>query len=55
MAGAGGQMTIIIPSHNLVVVKLGHYKGADSGRTALKNALKILMEAVPESGNIGSL
>jgi len=51
MAGAGGQYTIIIPSHNLVVVKLSHYKGGESGGTALNNALKILMEAVPESGS----
>lgn len=49
MAGAGGQITIIIPSHDLVVVKMSHYKGGDRGRTALKNALKILMDAVPES------
>ena len=55
MAGAGGQMTIIIPSHDLVVVKLSHYKGEEAGRTALRNSLKILMEAVPESGTIGSV
>lgn len=47
MAGAGGQYTIIIPTHDLVVVKLSHYKGAEPGKAALDNALKILMEAVP--------
>jgi len=49
MAGAGHQMTIMIPSHDLVVVRLGHYKGAPVGSKALKNALALLMEAVPES------
>ena len=49
MAGAGGQSTIIVPSHNLVVVRLGHYKGAASAREGLNNALILLMEAVPES------
>ncbi len=49
MAGAGGQNTIIIPSHDLVVVRLGHYTGAGPGRSALGNALSLLMEAVPES------
>ena len=47
MAGAGGQMTIIIPSHDIVVVRLGHYKGASEGQMALGNALALLMEAVP--------
>jgi len=48
MAGAGGQYTIIIPSHDLVVVKMSHYKGGGPGKTALENALRILLEAVPE-------
>lgn len=48
MAGAGGQTTLIIPSHDLVVVRLGHYKGSTVGSTAFKNALALLMEAVPE-------
>ena len=49
MAGAGNQKTIIIPSHDLVVVRLGHYKGSSPGNEGLKNALTLLMEAVPES------
>jgi hypothetical protein len=47
MAGAGGQTTLIIPSHDLVVVRLGHYKGATPGEAALKHTLALLLEAVP--------
>ena len=49
MAGAGGQTTLIIPSHGLVVVRQGHYRGARAGGRALRNALALLMEAVPAS------
>ena len=49
MAGAGGQTTLIIPSHDLVVVRQGHYSGARAGGRALRNALALLMEAVPPS------
>jgi CubicO group peptidase (beta-lactamase class C family) len=47
MAGAGGQTVLIIPSHGLVVVRIGHYKGARPGTEAFRKALAILMEAVP--------
>ncbi|MCG6956354.1 MAG: beta-lactamase family protein [Gemmatimonadetes bacterium] len=46
-AGAGGQNTIMIPSHHLVVVRLGKYKGARAGGRALRRGLEMLMETVP--------
>jgi len=49
MQGAGGQSATIIPSHDLVVVRLGHYKGSRAGAEGLRNAFALLMEAVPES------
>ena len=50
MQGAGGQITMIIPSHDLVVVRLGHFKGATPGNEGLKKALALLMQAVPKHG-----
>ena len=47
MAGAGGQTTLIIPSHDLVVVRLGHFKGNTAGSSGFNKALTLLMEAVP--------
>ena len=43
----GGETTMIVPSHDLVVVRLGHYKGEATGTVAFQNALTLLMQAVP--------
>ena len=50
MAGAGGQNVFIVPSHDLVIVRLGHYKGSTAGSSGLKHALSLLMQAVPAHG-----
>jgi hypothetical protein len=47
MSGVGGQSVLIVPSHQLAVVRLGHYKGAAAGGRALRKAVGILMEAIP--------
>jgi CubicO group peptidase (beta-lactamase class C family) len=49
MAGAGGQTVLIIPSHGLVVVRIGHYKGEKPGTEAFRRSLALLMDAIPES------
>jgi CubicO group peptidase (beta-lactamase class C family) len=45
--GAGGQRTIIIPTHDLVVVRMGHMRGDRAGMRALNAALAELIAAVP--------
>ena len=55
MAGAGGQFTILVPSHDLVVVRLGHFKGAIAGEAGLDRALTLLMAAVPRTHGQGHL
>jgi CubicO group peptidase (beta-lactamase class C family) len=47
--GAGGQRTFVIPTHNLVVVRMGHYRGDRPGMKALNSALAELIAAVPVS------
>ena len=48
MLGAGGQTAGRIPSHDLVVVRLGHFRGEAAGAVRFKKALALLMEAVPK-------
>jgi CubicO group peptidase (beta-lactamase class C family) len=47
MAGSGTQIVLMIPSRDLAVVRMGHYKGANAGYLALRRSLAILMEAIP--------
>src|SRR5213082_2048450 len=51
MDGAGGQYVLIVPPYQLAIVRLGHYKGVDAGKDALRKAIKIILEAVPRVGN----
>lgn len=46
MAGAGGQRVIIVPSHDLVVVRMGHRRGGRAGDEALNKAFEKLMTAI---------
>jgi CubicO group peptidase (beta-lactamase class C family) len=50
MSGAGGQSATIIPTHDLVVVRIGKYTGAAPGGRALRSAFELLMRAVPPIG-----
>ena len=49
MAGSGTQIALIIPSHDLVVVRMGHYRGGGPGYQGLSRALALLMDAVPKN------
>jgi CubicO group peptidase (beta-lactamase class C family) len=50
MNGAGGQFVLIIPSRQLVIVRLGHYRGEEAGSQALVKAVGLIMQAVPSAG-----
>jgi CubicO group peptidase (beta-lactamase class C family) len=49
MAGAGGQNTFIVPSRQLVIVRMGHFRGQTAGRRALNNAFTLLMQSFKAS------
>lgn len=47
MAGAGGQNTFIVPSHQLVIVRMGHQRGERVARNLTNEALRLVIEALP--------
>ena len=46
MLGAGGQSVHIVPSHGLVIVRIGKYRGATSGEAALGKSFPMFLAAV---------
>jgi CubicO group peptidase (beta-lactamase class C family) len=46
MSGAGGQHTFIDPSHDLVVVRMGHQRGAPVGTKLLNQSLAAIVAAI---------
>jgi len=45
--GAGGQDVSVVPSRDLVIVRMGHFPGARAGGADLQRAHALLMEAIP--------
>ncbi len=50
-AGAGGQNTWIVPSKDLVIVRMGHMRGQGPARRATNAALALVVEAVTPNKN----
>jgi CubicO group peptidase (beta-lactamase class C family) len=47
MSGAGVNRVMVVPSMDMVVVRMGHSRGGQTGEKALNNAFKKLSSAVP--------
>jgi CubicO group peptidase (beta-lactamase class C family) len=45
-AGAGGQNTYIVPSRDLVIVRMGHMRGQGAARRANGRAFPLILEAI---------
>lgn len=54
MLGAGGQHVLIIPSHDLIITRLGRFAGAAPGGVALRKALAEILAAVPPKAQADS-
>ncbi len=52
-AGAGGQNTWIVPSHQLVIVRMGHMRGQVPARRATNTALGLIIESIKIGGQVG--
>lgn len=50
MQGAGGQSVTIIPTYDLVVVRMGHNRGAQQATESLTKAINTIVQAVQEVG-----
>ena len=46
MLGAGGQSAWIVPSHDLVIVRIGKYRGSNAGEAARRKGTATLLQAV---------
>ncbi len=46
MSGAGGQHTFVVPSHDLVIVRMGHQKGAPVGSKLLNQSLAAIVSTI---------
>jgi CubicO group peptidase (beta-lactamase class C family) len=49
MSGAGGQHTFVVPSHDLVVVRMGHQRGAGIGGKLLNQSLAAIVKIVEQT------
>ena len=49
--GAGEQDVFIVPTHDLVIVRMGHYPGARVGFQDVRKAQALLMEAIKAAGD----
>jgi CubicO group peptidase (beta-lactamase class C family) len=54
LAGAGGQRTVVVPTHDLVIVRMGHMRGEEAAEASNERATKLMLEAVPQSRAVES-